>query len=131
MCHIGVELGNDDAAVHVDAVQLTQVILNLVNNALDASENCPPERREVLITTRSHGDKTVGLCVRDAGSGIAPETLNRLFSPFFSSKPGGLGVGLRLSQTIVQAHGGSIEGFNNTDGVGATFRVVLPAHWPV
>jgi len=128
MCRIAVELGNDDAAVHVDAVQLTQVILNLVSNALDASGNCAPERREILITTRRHGDKAVELCVRDAGSGIAPEALNRLFTPFFSTKPDGLGVGLRLSQTIVQAHAGSIEGYNNPDQVGATFRVVMPAH---
>ena len=128
MCRIAVELGDDEAAVHVDSVQLTQVILNLVSNALDASESCPPERREILVTTRPHCEKTVELCVRDAGPGIAPEALNRLFSPFFSTKSDGLGVGLRLSQTIVQAHGGSIEGYNNPDGVGATFRVVLPAH---
>ena len=128
MCRIAVELGDDDAAGHVDSVQLTQVILNLVSNALDASESCPPERREILVTTRPHCERTVELCVSDAGNGIAPETFNRLFTPFFSTKPDGLGVGLRLSQTIVQAHGGSIEGYNNPDGVGATFRVVLPAH---
>ena len=128
MCRIAVELGDDDAAVHVDSVQLTQVILNLVSNALDASADCPEGRREILITTRRHGDKAVELRVRDAGTGIAPEALNRLFSPFFSTKPDGLGVGLRLSQTIVQVHGGSIECYNNPDRVGATFRVVLPAH---
>jgi len=128
MCRIAVELGDDEAAVHVDSVQLTQVIFNLVSNALDASENCPPERREILVTTRPHCEKTVEPCVSDAGNGIAPETFNRLFTPFFSTKPDGLGVGLRLSQTMVQAHGGRIEGYNSPDGVGATFRVVLPAH---
>ena len=124
---IVVELGEDLPAVHADTVQMSQVILNLVRNAFEAAHECPPKRRIVVVTTRAHGESAVELRVRDSGSGIAPETMSRLFNPFFSTKPDGLGVGLRLSQTIVQAHGGSIEGFNNPDGPGATFRIVLPA----
>jgi PAS domain S-box-containing protein len=121
-----VELGEDLPAVEVDAVQLSQVILNLVRNALEAVQECAPEQRVVVVTTRAEADHRVELCVRDAGTGIASEVMSRLFSPFFSTKADGLGVGLRLSQTIVHAHRGSIEGFNNPGGVGATFRIVLP-----
>ena len=85
-----------------------------------------PERRVVGITTRAVDHGRVEICIRDAGPGIAPEGLPRLFSPFFTTKPNGFGIGLRLSQTIIQAHGGTIEGFNHRDGPGATFRVVLP-----
>jgi len=125
-----VELGKDLPTAHVDSVQISQVVLNLVRNAIEASADCPPERRVVAITTWAHAGTAVGLSVRDAGTGIAPEALPRLFSPFFSTKAEGLGVGLRLSQTIVQAHGGTIEGCNNPDGVGATFRLLLPVATP-
>ena len=121
-----VDLGEDLPTVEADAVQLSQVILNLVRNAFEAAENCAPEQRLVVVSTRAKADHSLELCVRDAGTGIASETMSRLFSPFFSTKADGLGVGLRLSQTIVHAHRGSIEGFNNPDGVGATFRIVLP-----
>lgn len=127
---ISVELDANLPAVYVDAVQMSQVIRNVVRNALDASAGSPPERRVVLIATRTLADEGVEFSVRDAGTGIAPEVMNWLFSPFFTTKPDGLGIGLRLSQTIVRTHGGSIEGFNNPNGVGATFRVTLPAYAP-
>ena len=63
----------------------------------------------------------------DAGTGLTVEAMSHLFEPFFSTKAEGMGIGLRLSRTIVQAHGGSITGCNNRDGCGATFRVILPA----
>jgi PAS domain S-box-containing protein len=126
---IRLDLELDDAlpTVSGDVVQLSQVILNLVSNAFDASVGCAPERRGVLITTRALAGEGVELSVRDTGSGIAPEVMARLFTPFFSTKAEGLGVGLRLSRTIVEAHRGSIQGCNNADGIGATFRVRLPA----
>ena len=112
--------------VLADAVQLSQVILNLVHNAFDACAGGPPERRTVVISTRVLGYDRVELSVRDRGHGITPAVLNRLFAPFFTTKAEGIGIGLRLSQTIVEAHGGSIKGCNNADGIGAVFRVVLP-----
>ena len=129
---IRLSLELDDAlpAVVGDVVQLSQVILNLVSNAFDAAEGCAPERRGVLITTRALAGYGVELSVRDTGCGIAPEALARMFTPFFSTKPEGLGVGLRLSRTIVEAHRGSIQGCNNADGIGATFWVRLPATPP-
>ena len=123
-----VDLSEDLPITHTDTVQMSQVILNLVRNALDASKDCPPELSKVIITTRQLADHSIELCVRDAGCGIDPGTMLRLFTPFFSTKTDGLGVGLRLSQTIVHAHGGTIQGFNNPDGIGATFRIVLPAN---
>lgn len=124
---IELDLVSDLPPVQADLVQLGQVILNLSRNALEACDNCPPERRIVSISTREIPDEGVELCVRDAGTGIAPEVMERLFGPFFSTKPDGLGVGLRLSQTIVRSHCGRITAENNAGGVGAAFRIILPA----
>jgi PAS domain S-box-containing protein len=117
-------------AVAVDRVQIEQVVFNLVRNAFEAVADLDPERREVRLTTRATDNGSVELLVRDNGHGIAADVKPQLFSPFVTTKPEGTGIGLRLSQTIVVAHGGTIEGFNNTDGPGASFRVVLPAAAP-
>ncbi len=118
-------------AIHVDAIQISQVILNLARNAIEASADVPPDQRVVLITTRlQHAEHRVELCVRDSGTGLPCEAVERLFTPFFTTKSNGMGVGLRLCQTIVHAHNGSIEGFNNADGPGATFRIRLPLNYP-
>ena len=109
-----------------DTVQLSQVVINLVRNALDACAECPLDRRVIHIRTRAVGDRQVELSIRDSGTGIAPAVMSHLYSPFFTTKVDGFGIGLRLSRTIVRAHGGFIEGSNNSDGAGATFRVVLP-----
>jgi two-component system sensor kinase FixL len=124
---LALELGDDLPLVLADAGQLSHAILNLVRNAFDACADCPPERRTVRITTRSLAGQDVELRVRDAGTGIRAEAMAGLFTPFFTTKPDGLGIGLRLSRTIVAAHGGRIEGLNNDDGIGATFRITLPA----
>jgi len=112
--------------VQGDAVQLSQVVINLVRNALEACAECPQERRAVEIATREAPDSRIELTVCDEGIGMSPGDLNQLFTPFFSTKPDGMGIGLRLCLTIVEAHGGSIEGFNNLEGPGMTFRVLLP-----
>ena len=123
---IMLELATHLPCVRIDAVQMGQVIHNLINNALEASDNCPLERRVVTVTTLAVAGDGVELCVRDAGPGIAPDVIPNLFSPFYTTKAEGLGVGLRISRTIVEAHGGTIQACNNADGVGATFRVLLP-----
>jgi two-component system sensor kinase FixL len=122
---LAVELAPDLPLVLADAVQLKQVILNLTRNAFDACLTGPPDRRQVFITTRVLADTAVELCVRDSGAGIAPEAIDHLFAPFFTTKAG-MGIGLRLSRTIVEANGGRIEASNNADGIGASFRVTLP-----
>ena len=119
------ELGPKLPPVLADPVQLNQVILILTRNAFDACTACPPDRRRVVIAIRAMGDTAVEWSVRDTGSGIAPGVIDHLFSPFFTTKTS-MGIGLRLSRTIVEAHGGRIEASNNADGIGATFRITLP-----
>jgi signal transduction histidine kinase len=75
-------------------------------------------------------DVDVELSVCDRGIGISPAAMERMFWPFFTTKAEALGIGLRLSRTIVEAHGGRIEASNNADGPGATFRVILPGTAP-
>ena len=110
-----------------DAIQLEQVVLNLVRNGFDACADCPPLRRWVTITTQVLPGQELELCVWDAGSGLAPAIENRLFEVFFTTKQEGHGLSLRLCRTIVNAHDGSIEAANNPGGCGAVFRVLLPA----
>jgi signal transduction histidine kinase len=108
-----------------DDVQLVQVVLNLVMNAIDVLGSMPPDRRRVaVIVVRSrHG---VEIRVADTGPGIAPAQVARLFEPFFTTKAGGLGLGLAISRSIVEAHGGSIRALPVPEG-GAAFHVFLPA----
>ena len=109
-----------------DVVQLQQVLLNLLINAMDAVADNPVERRRVRISARRSGTHAVVVEVADTGYGIAPLDLPRLFESFRSSKKHGMGLGLSISRSIVQAHGGQIAAANNADG-GATFTVTLPA----
>jgi two-component system sensor kinase FixL len=112
--------------VSVDRVQISQVIFNLIRNAFDSVAACPVERRLVDIVTRAANGQWVEMAVSDLGVGIAPGCENRIFEAFFTTKRDGMGVGLRISRTIVKAHGGRLEGVNNPDRPGATFRIHLP-----
>jgi len=124
--HLKLDLCQPLSAINADAIQLSQVIFNLIRNAIEASADTPLEQRVVLITTRQHAESGVELCVRDHGCGLPADAYERMFLPFFTTKSEGMGVGLRLCQTIIHAHEGQIEGFNNADGLGATFRIQLP-----
>lgn len=107
-----------------DRVQLQQVILNLVFNALDAVRDLPEVRREIVVSATADEER-VEVTVRDRGPGIDPSQLETVFQPFYTTKPQGLGVGLSICRTILEDHAGTLMAENNPDG-GATFRMVLP-----
>lgn len=111
--------------VHGDPVQLQQVLLNLLLNAMDAVGANPPERRLVTVRTQ-YASSGVEVIVSDTGCGISEEELLRVFEPFFTSKPNGLGMGLAISRDIIEAHGGRLWVENNVAG-GTTFTFALPA----
>ncbi|HEX5398994.1 MAG TPA: PAS domain S-box protein [Verrucomicrobiae bacterium] len=111
--------------VRGDRVQLQQVLLNLLLNAMDAVTDCAPENRRVTIRLRAV-DAQVELAVSDTGRGIPSDKLNHVFEPFFSTKPNGMGLGLPISRKIVEAHGGRLWAENNP-AAGATFYFTLPA----
>ena len=113
--------------VHGDRVHLQQVLLNLILNGMDAMAQSPPAERNLEIHAYSLRDGGAEIAVRDAGTGIAREKLERVFEPFFTTKAEGMGMGLAISRTIVEAHGGQIRAENNLTGKGATFFVSFPA----
>jgi C4-dicarboxylate-specific signal transduction histidine kinase len=112
--------------IMADHVQLQQVLLNLITNALDALSAVTDRPRVLEIRTESAGPSSVRVAVRDTGIGFDPEQAERLFEAFFTSKPNGLGMGLSISRSIVEAHGGRLWATPN-DGPGVTFQFTLPA----
>jgi two-component system sensor kinase FixL len=110
--------------VLADKVQVQQVLLNLIRNAIEAMEGCG--RRELVIATARAPGNMVAINVADTGTGIAPEISAQLFQPFVTNKAHGTGVGLSISRTIIEAHGGSIAPHPNSGG-GTVFSFTLPA----
>jgi C4-dicarboxylate-specific signal transduction histidine kinase len=111
--------------VQGDRVQLQQVVLNLIINAIEAMRDVGEEERELFISTRNEPDG-VSVEVRDSGPGFAPETLERVFAGFYTTKPGGLGMGLSICRSIIEAHGGRLWASANLPR-GASFQFALPA----
>ena len=118
-------LAPDLPAIEGDPTQIQQVLINLVSNAFDAMGETPASRRIVEITTTSNGDGTISVAVRDHGCGIAETARERLFEPFFTTKKEGLGMGLAIVRSIIEAHGGTIAAENALGG-GACFQFHLP-----
>lgn len=116
-------------AVLADAPQIQQVLLNLIKNAIDAGRNLPPARQSISIVVEAAANR-VHLHVIDRGSGLDAAQLAHLFEPFFTTKPDGLGLGLPICKTIIEAHGGRLWGAPNRDGPGMCFSFSLPCHEP-
>ncbi len=121
---LDLDLASDLSLVRVDGVQIQQVILNLIRNGLDAMADGDGERRLSLRTRQS--ERSVAVEVGDTGPGIPADVRTRLFEPFFTMKPGGMGLGLSISHSIVEAAGGRLWA-EEGEGPGATFCFSLPA----
>jgi PAS domain S-box-containing protein len=124
---ITMELSPDLKMIRGDRVQLQQVILNLILNSAAAMRNAPRAQRRIIVTTAMADNATVKTCVTDFGTGIDENNIERLFEPFYTTKPEGLGMGLSISRRIIKSQGGTMEASNNPEG-GATFAFTLPTH---
>lgn len=112
--------------VRADAIQIQQVILNLLRNSAEAVSGLEEARRTVRVATRPQGRGGVELTVTDRGTGLDEEQLAHLFDPFFTTKPEGMGMGLTISHSIMEAHAGRLWATRNTDGPGVTLHLWLP-----
>jgi PAS domain S-box-containing protein len=111
-----------------DRVQLVQVIINLVINGIEAMQAVSERPRELLVRSCEGEAQQPLVSVTDCGVGVSAENANRLFDAFFTTKSGGMGMGLSICRSIVEAHGGRVSAARNEDGPGATFQFILPSH---
>ena len=118
---------NDLSAVSGDRVQLQQVLLNLIMNAMDAMSSVEDRTRQLVLTTENIDPDRVQVTVEDSGTGLAPNMMVRIFEPFYTTKSGGMGMGLSISRSIVQNHGGRLWATAN-DGPGTSFHFTLPKY---
>jgi len=126
---VSTTLASDLPPVDCDRVQIEQVLLNLITNGCDAMDAVDRPRRQIVVSTELGDDGAVRLSVRDRGVGIPEGLQDRVFQPFFTTKPSGMGLGLAVCRTIITAHGGRLWAESNVDG-GATFCVALPVAHP-
>jgi len=114
--------------VRGDRVHLQQVLLNLILNGMDAMAGIAKAQRQLLIQATVAADGGAEVAVSDAGTGFPADNCDRLFKPFYTTKPDGMGMGLAISKTIMEAHGGKIWAAKNPSTNGATFTFYLPAY---
>jgi signal transduction histidine kinase len=119
------ELAAGLPSVQGDRVQLQQVVLNLVMNGIDALKVVTGRPRTLLITSRPHESEDVLVAVQDSGIGLEQQNMGRLFEPFYTTKPERMGMGLRISRSIIEAHGGRLWVASNA-GPGITVQFTLP-----
>ncbi len=108
-----------------DSIQIQQVLINLLTNAMDAMNDKPVDARTIAISTRSEDSNEIIVSISDSGGGIPSGTIKAIFSPFHTTKSTGMGLGLSICKSIIEAHGGKIYAQNNPDG-GAMFSLILP-----
>jgi C4-dicarboxylate-specific signal transduction histidine kinase len=121
------ELAKGLPEVSGDPVQIQQVLVNLMNNAMDAMSHLPKAEREIVVRSRRNETGQIEVSVSDRGRGAADDNLERLFEPFFTTKTEGMGMGLSISRSIIEAHDGRLWAERNPDR-GLTFRFTLPLH---
>jgi signal transduction histidine kinase len=126
---VRLELSSDLPLVLGDRIQMQQVLLNLVMNSLEAMESITDESRELYIRSERDGSKSALVTVADCGIGIPPEKASGIFEAFVTTKATGLGMGLSISRSIVQAHGGRLW-FSSNEPRGAVMQFTLPLHVP-
>jgi two-component system, LuxR family, sensor kinase FixL len=122
---IALELDENLPPVRGDRVQLQQVVLNLLLNAFDAMKECPASAREVKLQSERNDAGLIQVAVSDRGSGLTGDKLDQIFKPFYTTKGEGLGMGLSICRSIIEAHRGQLWAENNADG-GATFYFTVP-----
>jgi signal transduction histidine kinase len=120
------DLHPDIPLIQGDSIQIQQVLINLLMNALDSMDSQQMDARTITIATRLTNSNDIITAISDSGGGIPPDTIEAIFSPFHTTKSTGIGLGLSISKSIIEAHGGKISAENNPDG-GATFYFILPA----
>jgi signal transduction histidine kinase len=121
------DLGANVPAVSGDRIQLQQVILNLVMNAIEATRGKGDGPRQILIYSQKQSVDQIVVAIRDSGVGIDALNVDQLFKSFMTTKAGGMGMGLSISRSIIEAHGGRLWAMPN-EGEGATFQFSLPVH---
>jgi len=121
------ELATATSLIFGDRVQLQQVVINLVMNGIEAMESVAHRPRELVIRSRCDEAQNMIVSVTDCGVGISRDDADQLFKAFFTTKSGGMGMGLSICRSIVEAHGGRLSASRN-EGYGATFQFVLPFH---
>ncbi|MGY4184870.1 PAS domain-containing sensor histidine kinase [Bradyrhizobium sp. USDA 4459] len=124
---VRMELSSVLPKIFGDRIQLQQVLINLIVNGIEAMEGVDDRPRELAIRSAADDDEAVLLSVADCGAGISEQTMDRLFTPFFTTKSCGLGMGLSICRSIIEAHGGRLSAAPNQER-GATFRITLPRH---
>ena len=122
---VGTQLAGELPRIQCDRVQLQQVMLNLIVNAIQSMSGVEDGNRELHIST-SIGPEGVCVAVRDTGVGLRPESLPRLFEPFYTTKPDGMGMGLSICRSIIEAHGGRLWVIP-CEPRGALFQFTIPA----
>jgi two-component system sensor kinase FixL len=123
--------GVGDARVEADAIQIQQVLVNLLRNAVEALRSVPKGIvPQLTISTREGEEGRVEFSVTDNGPGIAPHLAERIFAPFMTTKPKGMGMGLSVCRRLIESHGGTIDA-RSEPGAGAVFRFTLPRYRPV
>ncbi len=123
---LNLDLAPSPVVVSGDRVQLEQVILNLLMNAMDAMTEVPEGERTVVVHTEKGNPQGAHVAVEDGGTGFREGAQERLFEPFYTTKVAGMGMGLSIARSIIEAHGGTIWAANNRTR-GATFHFTLPA----